>query len=505
LIRTRKVFISYANEQATVAEEIAHAIRSRWVEVFLDRHSLPGGDAYDQKIHDAVNASSLLIFLVSPESVKPGKYALTELKFAEKKWADPSKRVLPVEVVPTELHRIPKYLAKLTILKPGGNIAAEVRVAALELLRQTSLFPELIRSASEFRDAYLGGFMRGRARENTAFAKADGDSLRQALRELKAKSGGGRIAANELKERFKSHKILEEPEEVQVTGVFFPTTLIAFGWWDRSIEQLGSGIDAIKWQDPSMQKWLFSGFQEWAPSWDLNDWSNKSTLDFVGQIGTYDEADSIPVLIKSDRKAKKLRDDMADSVVANAVVVGLLCHQSHFESWKMISEADRKMLIKISKSFSSQYCILINDDTKGHDVELRRGEVDHYSGYVWNCLAPNEWLPADPGDVRLPNSYFVWEHTNLANADVRRFGLDCLDNKVALLQKRLRETKNISGDLTLLQHLTMEQKLRGEAGPHGEPVLPTEYFRNFLNNPSEDGEDNASGVDGKKPAGDDKS
>lgn len=483
MIRTRKVFISHARENAAVAQEIALAIRNRAVEVFLDSHALQKGDEYHKKISDWINASSLFVFLVSPESMSRGTYALSELKFAEEKWPNPAMRVLPVLVEPTNEGTIPKYLQQVTMLEPAGNIAAEVRAAAVKLLRRTSFFPELIRSISELKEVNFGGFMLGRARENKAIVSADIDDLQTALRWTK--SDDGLIAANELKERFKTQPVPIFPKEVYVTGVFFPTTLISFGWWDRSIQQFGGGIDAINWRDPALQKWLFSGFQEWAPSWDLNTWSDKSTLDFVGQIGTYDEADSIPVLIKSDRKAKKIRDDMADSVVANATVIGKLCHQSHFESWETISESERDMLTKISKSFSTQYCILIDDDDKRHDVVLLRDEVDHYSGYVWNCLTPTEWMPSDAAEVRLPSAYFVWEHTNLADKDVRRFGLDCLDGKVALLQKRLRENTNLTGKLTLLQHLTMEEKLRGEAGPYGDPALPVDYFRNFLNDPGD--------------------
>ena len=69
--------------------------------------------------------SDLMVFLISPDSVASGGYALTELKFAREKWPHPKGRVLPVMVRATALAEIPQYLAAVTFLKPEGNIAAE--------------------------------------------------------------------------------------------------------------------------------------------------------------------------------------------------------------------------------------------------------------------------------------------------------------------------------------------------------------------------------------------
>ena len=72
-----------------------------------------------------------MVFLVSPESVQSGCYARTELKYAQKKWPHPERRVLPVLVKPTPYETIPVYLRAVTILRPEGNVPAEV-VAALD-------------------------------------------------------------------------------------------------------------------------------------------------------------------------------------------------------------------------------------------------------------------------------------------------------------------------------------------------------------------------------------
>ena len=129
------IFISYASEQRATAEEIALALREEGHQVFFDRSELPEGDAYNARIREAIRACDLLLFLVSPEAVADGRYTLTELKFAEEKWASPAGHVLPVMVRPTEPAAIPAYLRAVVVLRPAGNVAAEVVVAAERLLQ----------------------------------------------------------------------------------------------------------------------------------------------------------------------------------------------------------------------------------------------------------------------------------------------------------------------------------------------------------------------------------
>jgi hypothetical protein len=105
---------------------IALALRGRGYEVFLDKDKLPPGGTFDLRIKRAVDASDLFVFLISPESVAPGCYALTELAFARQKWNSPYNRVLPVMVEPTDLNDVPAYLKAVTILRPQGNVPAEV-------------------------------------------------------------------------------------------------------------------------------------------------------------------------------------------------------------------------------------------------------------------------------------------------------------------------------------------------------------------------------------------
>jgi len=108
-----------------VAESITFSLRSRGHKVFLDRDDLPPGQSYDQQIERAVADSDVFIFLVTPESVTKGRYTLTELTFARRKWRYPHGHVLPVMARKTPFDEIPPYLKAVIILEPLGNITAE--------------------------------------------------------------------------------------------------------------------------------------------------------------------------------------------------------------------------------------------------------------------------------------------------------------------------------------------------------------------------------------------
>lgn len=105
----------------------------------FDRPSLKPGDNYDRRLREAIESADGVIFLISPQSVQVGGYALTELKYARQKWVHPERRVLPVMVKPTCSEAIPAYLRAVTILQPEGNIAAEVTEALKGWDKPTSL------------------------------------------------------------------------------------------------------------------------------------------------------------------------------------------------------------------------------------------------------------------------------------------------------------------------------------------------------------------------------
>ena len=121
-----RIFLSYASDDRSVAERINLALNEEGHDVFFDRTDLPPGEGYNKLIRDQLRQSDRVVFLLSPASVTPGRYTLTELRFAEQKWPHPQGRVLPVMIAPTDFDDVPNYLKAVNILDPKGDVAAEV-------------------------------------------------------------------------------------------------------------------------------------------------------------------------------------------------------------------------------------------------------------------------------------------------------------------------------------------------------------------------------------------
>jgi hypothetical protein len=128
-----KIFLSYASEDRPQAEEIQLALAGAGHEVFFDRESLPAGGDYHARIKASVDEAQAFVFLISPDSVAAGGYALTEMGYARSRWPHPKGHVLPVVIRPTPFAAIPAYLKSVTVLEPSGNAAAEVVAAAARL------------------------------------------------------------------------------------------------------------------------------------------------------------------------------------------------------------------------------------------------------------------------------------------------------------------------------------------------------------------------------------
>ncbi|MFT4101248.1 MAG: toll/interleukin-1 receptor domain-containing protein [Burkholderiaceae bacterium] len=120
-----KLFISYSSTRSGLAEQLRLALEAEGHQVFTDRADLRPGDSFHAPLRDAIEAADRFIFLVSPESVAPGSYALAELSVAQQRWRRPAGHVLPVVVAPTERAAIPPYLTAVTLFQPQGDLVAE--------------------------------------------------------------------------------------------------------------------------------------------------------------------------------------------------------------------------------------------------------------------------------------------------------------------------------------------------------------------------------------------
>ena len=213
-------------------------------------------------------------------------------------------------------------------------------------------------------------------------------------------------------------------------GLLYPCALLVSGWWESRMQK-SEGT----WHN-GIQEWLFSGFHSWGPSWDFT-WdfehpeNEAGKPSFVAQLGDGDEANSIPVIIPAD-KAKKLSEKFQErgheigTGVSGliATVTGVLCHRSH------CPEADRLGLVGGILDF----CIWLNPGEDKHKISPDRGKPDLYSGYLWKCLAPSEWVK-EGKVLNLNEVYFVWEHTNFSDQNSVKYNLDSLEHKEAYIRK----------------------------------------------------------------------
>ena len=123
------IFISYSSKYRDLCERLQLALDAEGHRCFVDRTELEPGQPFDAELREAIADCDVFIFLVSPESVAAGSYALAELNLAQQRWRHPRGRVLPVVVAPTPLPSIPSYLKAVTLLQSKGEIVAETLAA----------------------------------------------------------------------------------------------------------------------------------------------------------------------------------------------------------------------------------------------------------------------------------------------------------------------------------------------------------------------------------------
>lgn len=137
--RDVKIFLSYPSDERDTAERLNYALVDQGHDVFFDRADLPAGYEYDQRIVSAIAESDLIVFLITPTAVTPGRYTLTEMELAEERWPKPSGRTLPIMLRPTDLAAIPAYLRAVNIYTPRGDAVAEIANEVRKLASDRSL------------------------------------------------------------------------------------------------------------------------------------------------------------------------------------------------------------------------------------------------------------------------------------------------------------------------------------------------------------------------------
>ncbi len=121
-----RIFVSHSHEEEGLAAFLATRLRADGHHVFQNDGSLERGRGFDGQIREQLDRCDLFVFLLSPASVRPGCYARTELGLAEKRWPNPALRVLPAMARDTDEAAVPPYLKAVNILRPSGELIAEI-------------------------------------------------------------------------------------------------------------------------------------------------------------------------------------------------------------------------------------------------------------------------------------------------------------------------------------------------------------------------------------------
>lgn len=242
-------------------------------------------------------------------------------------------------------------------------------------------------------------------------------------------------------------------------GVFFPALLLCSGWWD-----LGGATalaDEIQWPH-DLQYWLFSGFEKWGPSWDVNPKEIKQEQYLFGQMGEGDEAESLTVIIAGS-KAQDLCAKIAQGERTFSIrATGTMCHRDHVRDVGGL----RRQIRQWGKSFD--YCLIVYDDEAAHKVVLVKDPPRLYSGYIWQCVLPESLARYTDGALQSPNlqdAFFLWEHTNLARTAAVDYNVE------SLLRKREYVAREFGKVITLQKSVHFIE---------GECALPRERFYDFV-------------------------
>ena len=126
--RPRRVFLSYAARDRSLAETLVRDLHGAGFDVWSDHEVLPG-DNWARKVADALEESEAMVVIVSPAAAKSERVR-REVQFAlgSPRYAG---RLIPVVVGPTREMWILSKLQPVTAKKHKGELSQQV-IEALE-------------------------------------------------------------------------------------------------------------------------------------------------------------------------------------------------------------------------------------------------------------------------------------------------------------------------------------------------------------------------------------
>lgn len=151
------IFISYRKKNRSCTREITRMIRDsrklRGVAAWYDEF-LVGGEDYEKNIEEQLLNCDLFLLVVTPDLLEPGNFVLEE-EYPDA--LDAGKRILPVMMIPTDLHELKTRYKNLPDVLQYPS-AQELEDAILEALGAPIPSPQSVRQLYVQGLAYLLGY-----------------------------------------------------------------------------------------------------------------------------------------------------------------------------------------------------------------------------------------------------------------------------------------------------------------------------------------------------------
>src|SRR5262245_19494910 len=107
-----KVFVSYSRKDLTFADRLDAALKARGFEPLIDRTDVYAFEEWWKRVEDLIARADTVVFVLSPDAVRPGSISLKEVEFA----ASLNKRLAPIVFRPVQDRDVPEALAKLNFI-----------------------------------------------------------------------------------------------------------------------------------------------------------------------------------------------------------------------------------------------------------------------------------------------------------------------------------------------------------------------------------------------------
>ena len=75
------VFISYSRKDTPIVDKICHALEEQNITYFVDRKGLAGGSEFPAELEEAIDNSSLVLYIASNNSYQ-SKFTTGEINYA---------------------------------------------------------------------------------------------------------------------------------------------------------------------------------------------------------------------------------------------------------------------------------------------------------------------------------------------------------------------------------------------------------------------------------------